>query len=1652
MRKPKSRGKKKKIAPKRTPRPTQNPGWLRAEPDGKAPPPPVWAQAALLPFIELKWEDFERLCLRLSERGANVEAAWAYGKSGHAQFGIDILVRKPDGAFHVWQTKRYKSISKSVVKEAVTFFLKHKWAGQAARFVLALACEFTSPGVVEAIEEARTTLKARNIEFEALDASKLTERLRTEPELVDDFFRRPWVEAICPPEALGRLQNRLSRFDLASLRESLHSFYNSWISTVDPGLPIVSQDAQGQTQATIPMAERYIQPDLLFQVAELEIPPGDKPAPTTETRRQAAELGKREETPGPGSDAQTLRSTARQRRLPLDEYLGSRTQALIVGDAGAGKTSLLRFLALDMLSAEPVLNVAKERFKGAIPVWLPFALWARMSAGRDTPAPIEDAVAEFFRAQGEPDIAASMRRAVLGKGVVLLVDGLDEAADTTAAETLVAVLTAFADRNNIPVFATSRPHGARTLTGLGGSWDRSVLAALSDEQRLVLARLWFGVLERFEAGSSATKSQIRSRATRKAAAFIADLQVNAGIARLSQTPLFLLAFLSLHRRGQNLPRNRFGASQEIVDQLIEHQPRHRAVSALSTRSASGEPRLRDRVIADFAFALQSGDLRGSIPDAAAQEEAVARAARLIRERQQSTDADNVARSIFSFTEERAGLLVNKAPGNVGFLHLSLQEYLAARHLMQRPIAEKISFVSENAGRARWREPILYLLFLTVTEAEAGQLLETIANAPAADPQARTVRDALLTDAVFADFAHDLGVVRRFAAAAFETAELNAWGERRRHLLHAVVDGLFSESVGGMCRAKLVEWLPDRHGYGRAAAVQAMPAWRPSLRPASIEASFRCLRCENEYVWRKAAEILPLVAGATDAIRQRLTGLAREAPSVQTAQAALVSLGAGWSDSDEVGAMAQRLRSSDHKGLCLDAIWILARRRETETRDLDRYFAVAFGRDHWGRSLVGRDIAEHFATYHREAFAAKLEDALARLMGDRIGRVIPLIAALFLCDSDHPLAHKELLQALHHDWILHDIFTPGHFPVDRVHWTPDLTARIEALVGTKERFIENDLYWISKVAPLPLLKQKFLEALRERQHLRFWCSRALAEVWGKADPEVQAIFASMLTAEPEAVADVAEELPLVIDDRTGCRDALLRAMRADVTRYDFILKGCKNLGIGTEDEEMVAAALQAGARKRSPLYRDAWCEGIINAFPTHPEVCSIALAELMRRDGSLGAVASNYPDDEDMCRRVLDALCPLDDKARMTLVQAIEAAAPSNDAAEGLLSATREDTDGLVCSESAMGWVEAALTRGGLSEDGVRWLEEELNAVGPEYEKRRTAAVVGLLLTGNIGRFVQAKRYDGKPLDVETSPDLTRDDLYLRRLLPHWTELTAAFGSEQAVLERFSIGPERTLRVMHAGLTGSDHLFALLMDQAPNAQHLHKSDVIAAVAEMAPQSKRMRELIASLLLAPFGGRSVADHWAELKAGEIFAQYFRNDLELRNRVIDTFKSNPEHAAAAGALAELLLREDDPDLGKLLGEQVQGRRYTIGVHFKLIAALSPPEVFIEAIEDLLARDIEPDDWALSYWMPTLLRRINIDRELQEKMYAALCKAGDVSLKITLSALLNRGAGPADNLKQYAGDELQKLQQEPVPLIGFDLTSYTHRPLFQVLTELAA
>jgi hypothetical protein len=60
-------------------------------------------RAQILPFGELTWENFERLCYRLAGRDERVEHVARYGRSGQAQKGIDLFARLPTGKYEVWR-------------------------------------------------------------------------------------------------------------------------------------------------------------------------------------------------------------------------------------------------------------------------------------------------------------------------------------------------------------------------------------------------------------------------------------------------------------------------------------------------------------------------------------------------------------------------------------------------------------------------------------------------------------------------------------------------------------------------------------------------------------------------------------------------------------------------------------------------------------------------------------------------------------------------------------------------------------------------------------------------------------------------------------------------------------------------------------------------------------------------------------------------------------------------------------------------------------------------------------------------------------------------------------------------------------------------------------------------------------------------------------------------------------------------------------------------------------------------------------------------------------------------------------------------------------------------------------------------------------
>jgi hypothetical protein len=122
-----------------------------------------------------------------------------------------------------------------------------------------------------------------------------------------------------------------------------------------------------------------------------------------------------------------------------------------------------------------------------------------------------------------------------------------------------------------------------------------------------------------------------------------------------------------------------------------------------------------------------------------------------------------------------------------------------------------------------------------------------------------------------------------------------------------------------------------------------------------------------------------------------------------------------------------------------------------------------------------------------------------------------------------------------------------------------------------------------------------------------------------------------------------------------------------------------------------------------------------------------------------------------------------------------------------------------------------------------------------------------------------------------------------------------------------------------------------------------------------------------------------------------------------------TNPGNAMAVGALAELLLREDNPELAASVIERARRHHDDVGTNYKLMAAFASNEGIIRAVAEILAGDIEPNRWVIPCWLPALVKRIATAANLQADIRAALRQADSSSVRVTLWSFLGNVTGCA-------------------------------------------
>ena len=553
--------------------------------------------------------------------------------------------------------------------------------------------------------ETQTEILAKyDVSFLQWGREELSLQLKAHPDIVDDFFGRPWVEAFCGTEAAQSLNERLDSSQRRHLRHELFSLYSRIFNLHDRGVPLVD---------ALPLHNRYVPTDVQW-IETLE--------PSTNSESPISKNDHLPERAIDRADADRSRTSSRtySHRMPLASWVVRGKRNLLFGEPGAGKSTFLRFLALDLLQEAPLLADTAKRWGNHIPIWIPFALWTKAIGS----SPIADrsiaAIVTSFLQSWDAAHLVSLATVALNDGrALLLLDGLDEHSSNEAAKIALNHLSSFLGAHDIPVIATTRPHGFENLAMNRDGWRDAKIAGLSKQQQEAVVRLWFEATTK-RTTPSLQRKEVTGHVDRQSDHFFDELSRSRDLRHLAENPLLLCLLISFQTKNIRLPVRRFDAYAALTDHLIATHPEARRVAA----GAAGDQELSHddmkKMLAYLAATLQIDHLEGFISDSDAT--AAVQAYAIDDEQGFGVpvhEGAKMAKALIARATHDLGILVRRSQDDIGFFHRAIQEYLVSFHLSRLALSDQCRVVEDRCNNPLWREVVLGLLQITPRPAGRG---------------------------------------------------------------------------------------------------------------------------------------------------------------------------------------------------------------------------------------------------------------------------------------------------------------------------------------------------------------------------------------------------------------------------------------------------------------------------------------------------------------------------------------------------------------------------------------------------------------------------------------------------------------------------------------------------------------------------------------------------------------------------------------------------------------------------------------------------------------------------------------------------------------------------------------------------------------------
>lgn len=410
----------------------------------------------------------------------------------------------------------------------------------------------------------------------------------------------------------------------------------------------------------------------------------------------------------------------------LDVLAQSENRCLVLlGDPGAGKSTLARYLLLSVLAppadAQGSVPTWLATFQKRLPLLVELHEYLAAVDGRHC-----ECLLEYFHYQGKQGYALNhltLKEQLQIRPSLVIFDGLDEIFNPAQREQVTQEIIGFASEYpQARVLVTSRIVGYQGQALRAAQFQEYTLLDLDLDQIKTFARGWFNLVFHTQPEEAAFRYQRIETA----------LQQSPAIRLLAGNPL-LLTMIAIIAKHQELPRERVKLYEHAVKVLCHHWDvtRHKMPADNSLKEFDEGDKLE--LLRRLAWRMQAapGGLKGNV---ISKEDLQTEIENYWQQRWQKPldEARLLARAMIDQFRERNFILCHYGSQVYGFVHRTFLEYFCAAELVYR--FEKLQTLSigqleEEVFLAHYQEEswheVLRLICSMVAPKFAGELIGVI---------------------------------------------------------------------------------------------------------------------------------------------------------------------------------------------------------------------------------------------------------------------------------------------------------------------------------------------------------------------------------------------------------------------------------------------------------------------------------------------------------------------------------------------------------------------------------------------------------------------------------------------------------------------------------------------------------------------------------------------------------------------------------------------------------------------------------------------------------------------------------------------------------------------------------------------------------------